>query len=92
MRVVTVTLPVRQGQIAVTAVNTPESGQDDVLIEVAAAEVNHADLLQRAGSYPRSARAPRWPKVDAPGRVKTVPHGVSPQRVGRYVQARRDSG
>lgn len=38
--------------LTVTTAPTPEPGPDEVLIKVAAAGVNRADLLQRAGHYP----------------------------------------
>lgn len=48
-------------------VQQPRSGE--VLIDVAAAGVNNADLLQRAGLYPPPPGAPSWPGLEVSGVV-----------------------
>ena len=47
-------------------------GPDEVLVEVAAAGVNRADLLQRQGSYPPPPGAPPWPGLEVAGVVRTA--------------------
>ncbi|MBT0773852.1 NAD(P)H-quinone oxidoreductase [Kineosporia sp. J2-2] len=49
---------------------TVHAGQ--VLIDVAAAGVNRADLLQRAGHYPPPAGAPEWPGIEVSGTISAV--------------------
>ncbi|GLY19147.1 NAD(P)H quinone oxidoreductase [Kineosporia sp. NBRC 101677] len=44
----------------------------EVLIDVAAAGVNRADLLQRAGHYPPPPGAPEWPGMEVSGTVSAV--------------------
>ncbi len=44
----------------------------EVLIDVAAAGVNRADLLQRAGHYPPPAGAPDWPGTEVSGTISAV--------------------
>ncbi len=53
----------------------PVRGADDVLIEVAAAGLNRADLLQRSGAYPSPPGWPEWPGLEASGRVLEAPAG-----------------
>lgn len=45
----------------------PVVGPDEVLVEVAAAGVNRADLVQRAGHYPDPRRRPGDPAAEIPG-------------------------
>jgi len=47
-------------------------GPDEVLVEVAAAGVNRADLLQRQGSYPPPPGAPPWPGLEVAGVVRAA--------------------
>lgn len=63
MRAVRITGPGGPDVLRVEEVDEPEPGPDDVLIEVRAAALNRADLLQRAGAYPAP---PGWP-ADVPG-------------------------
>ena len=50
-------------------VDVPRPRSGEVLIDVAAAGVNNADLLQRAGLYPPPAGAPSWPGLEVSGVV-----------------------
>jgi putative PIG3 family NAD(P)H quinone oxidoreductase len=47
----------------------PEPGPGEVLVRVAAAGVNRADLLQREGRYPPPPGAPGWPGLEVSGVV-----------------------
>lgn len=51
----------------------PVPGPGEVLIQVAAAGVNNADLLQRAGHYPPPPGAPDWPGLEVSGTVLAAP-------------------
>lgn len=55
----------------------PEPHDDEVLIKVAAAGVNRADILQRQGHYPPPAGAPDWPGLEVSGIVAEVRSGVT---------------
>ena len=62
----------------------PRPGAGEVVIRVAAAGVNRADLLQRAGLYPPPAGASAWPGLEVSGVVDEVgplgpsgPHGFA---------------
>jgi putative PIG3 family NAD(P)H quinone oxidoreductase len=54
----------------------PEPGPEDVLIEIAAAGVNRADLLQRQGFYPPPPGAPPYPGLECSGTVIATGAGV----------------
>jgi len=49
----------------------------EIAIEVHAAGVNRADLLQRAGHYPPPPGAPSWPGLEVAGAVTEVGDGVT---------------
>ena len=53
-------------------VQDPILKQGEVLIEVYAAALNRADLLQREGSYPPPPGCPDWPGLEVAGIVKEV--------------------
>lgn len=50
----------------------PLPGPGEVLIRVAAAGVNRADVLQRQGAYPPPPGAPGWPGLEVAGVVEKV--------------------
>jgi len=64
-------------------------GPRDLLVEVAAAGVNRADLLHRAGHYPPPAGAPAWPGLEVSGTVVARGGALGPDdlRVGDQVAA-----
>lgn len=49
--------------------------ENEVLLEIHAAAVNRADLLQRAGKYPPPAGWPEWMGLEAAGVVLAAPAG-----------------
>jgi len=50
-----------------TEVPDPQIKDDEVLLEIHAAALNRADLLQRAGQYPPPAGWPEWFGLEAAG-------------------------
>ncbi|MFL6046868.1 MAG: NAD(P)H-quinone oxidoreductase [Propionibacteriaceae bacterium] len=58
-------------------VNTPKPGPDEVLIKVAAAGVNRADLLQRQGHYRLPPGASEIPGLEVSGTIAAVGRDVS---------------
>ena len=50
----------------------PAVGANEVLIKVAAAGVNRADILQRRGFYPPPPGAPNTPGLEAAGTVAAL--------------------
>lgn len=66
----------------------PVSAADAVLIQVAAAGINRADLLQRQGKYPPPAEAPPdIPGLEVSGTIAAVGVGCVRYRVGDQVMA-----
>lgn len=50
----------------------PVLHDDEVLIKVAYAAVNRADLMQREGNYPPPAGCPEWPGLEVSGEIVAV--------------------
>jgi putative PIG3 family NAD(P)H quinone oxidoreductase len=70
----------------------PRPGPGEVLVEVAAAGVNRADLMQRQGLYPPPAGAPPYPGLECSGTVTALGDGVTRWRVGEQVCALLSGG
>ncbi|MFV0252120.1 MAG: NAD(P)H-quinone oxidoreductase [Beutenbergiaceae bacterium] len=71
---------------------TPEPGPGQVLIEVAAAGINRADLLQLQGLHPPPPGAPDHPGLEVSGTIAATGPGVTGWRVGDPVCALLDGG
>lgn len=65
----------------------PVPGPGEVLVEVAAAGLNHADLLQLRGAYPPPPGEPKVPGLECSGRVLALGDGVQSWREGDRVMA-----
>jgi tumor protein p53-inducible protein 3 len=65
----------------------PTWGSDEVLVDVHAASLNRADLMQRAGGYPPPPGAPDILGLDMAGRIAQVGAGVSGWQIGDRVCA-----
>lgn len=63
----------------------PTAGPGEVVIEVVAAGVNRADLMQREGNYPPPPGASEVLGLEASGVVVEVGDGVDPAWIGRGV-------
>ena len=70
----------------------PSCGDDDVLIKVAAAGLNRADILQRRGYYPSPPGAPPNPGLEASGTVVVAGRNVGEFKVGDAVCALLQGG
>ncbi|CAN3131263.1 Quinone oxidoreductase 1 [Mycobacterium sp. smrl_JER01] len=75
-----------------SAVAPLSPGPDDVVIAVAAAGVNNADLLQRRGRYPVPRDAPAVLGLECAGTITAVGSGVTEWSVGDPVCALLDGG
>lgn len=53
----------------------PQPKHDEVLIDIRAAALNRADLLQREGNYPPPPGWPEWPGLEVAGVVRQAPAG-----------------
>ncbi|MCL2455033.1 MAG: NAD(P)H-quinone oxidoreductase [Micrococcales bacterium] len=65
----------------------PIATRGTVIVQVAGAGVNRADLLQRAGHYPPPPDAPPWPGLEVSGVVVEAGDETGPWRVGDHVCA-----
>jgi len=80
------------GKLIWAEAEDPVIKADEVLLEVHAAALNRADLLQRAGQYPPP---PGWPDrfgLEAAGVIKAVGKDVTQWTVGQQVCALLGSG
>ncbi len=68
-------------------VDHPILKNGEVLIEVHAAALNRADLLQREGNYPPPPGCPEWPGLEVAGVIKEVAQGVTQWKAGDKVCA-----
>lgn len=73
--------------LTLSEASVPDITPDDVLIEVVAAGVNRADLLQVKGLYPPPAGAPDWPGLEVAGIVREVGDAVTRWSAGDEVCA-----
>jgi putative PIG3 family NAD(P)H quinone oxidoreductase len=92
MRAIVVKKP--GGVDALTLVNhpDPEPGPGEVLIKVAAAGVNRADLLQRQGYYDPPSGATPVLGLECSGTVEALGEGVSHLKIGNQVCALLSGG
>lgn len=65
----------------------PQPGTDEVVIEVAAAGVNRADVMQRQGNYPPPPGASTIIGLECSGRVAAVGTGITKWKPGDEVCA-----
>ena len=64
MRAVVITEPGGPEVLRWSDVPDPVPGPGEVVLDVAAAGVNRADLMQRQGHYPPPPDAPPWPGLE----------------------------
>ncbi|PKQ27154.1 MAG: NADPH:quinone oxidoreductase [Actinobacteria bacterium HGW-Actinobacteria-4] len=65
----------------------PVADRHEVVIAVAAAGVNRADVLQRQGHYPAPPGAPAWPGLEVSGTIAATGSDVARWNVGDRVCA-----
>lgn len=73
--------------LSFSEVDNPVLKDGEVLIEVYAAAINRADLLQREGSYPPPAGCPEWPGLEVAGVIKEVSANAKKYKAGDKVCA-----
>src|SRR5690606_35266308 len=79
-------------KLTVSTLPDQTPGPDEVVVHVASAGVNRADLLQRAGSYPPPPGAPDWPGLEVSGTIAAVGDAVTGWSTGDRVVALLDGG
>ena len=87
MRAVVITSPGEPDVLKLTEVPDPVPGPGEVLVDVAAAGVNRADVLQRMGFYPPPPGAPPYPGLECSGRISALGAGVTVWQPGDEVCA-----
>lgn len=92
MRAITISRPGGPEVLTVSEVEEPTPGPHEVVIDVAAAGVNRADVAQREGAYPPPAGAPACPGLEVSGTIVAIGASVSQWRVGDYVVALLSGG
>lgn len=66
---------------------SPVPGPHEIVIDIQAAGVNRADILQRQGHYPPPPGAPQWPGLEVAGVVAATGADVTHWHVGDHVCA-----
>jgi putative PIG3 family NAD(P)H quinone oxidoreductase len=92
MKVIDVPQPGGPEALVLTERPVPQAGPAEVLIEVAAAGLNRADILQRRGFYPSPSGAPSNPGLEVAGTIAGVGAGVAEFKVGDQVCALLQGG
>ncbi|WP_329464199.1 NAD(P)H-quinone oxidoreductase [Streptomyces sp. NBC_01431] len=89
-----ITIPEPGGPEALVWAEVPDPvpGEGEVLVEVAAAAVNRADVLQRQGFYNPPPGASPYPGLECSGRIIALGTGVSGWSVGDEVCALLSGG
>jgi len=87
MRAITISEPGGPAVLVLSEVPDPEPAAGEVVIKVAAAGLNRADLMQRQGFYPPPPGAPPYPGLECAGRIAALGAGVIGWRVGDEVCA-----
>ena len=85
MHAIVVTSPGDADVLSWQQVPDPVAGPGEVIVEVAAAAVNRADILQRQGLYPPPPGAPEWLGLECSGTVAELGAGVTSLSVGDQV-------
>ena len=87
MRAIIVNSPGGPEALTLATVPDLEVGSYDIRLQVAAAGVNRADVMQRQGLYPSPADAPQWPGLEVSGVVTEVGDDVTRFGIGDRVCA-----
>jgi putative PIG3 family NAD(P)H quinone oxidoreductase len=92
MKAITIPVPGDADALVLDDVPVPEIGPTDVLVTVAAAGVNRADLMQRQGFYDPPPGASPYPGLEVSGTVAAVGEQVEGWSVGDEVCALLSGG
>ena len=76
-----------EASVSLGSVAKPVAGTHEVLIEIKAAGINRADLLQRRGMYPPPPGASHIMGLECAGIIVAVGDGVSRWKIGDRVCA-----
>jgi len=87
MQAVVITHPGGPEVLRLEEVPDPVPGPGEVLVEVASAGLNRADIMQRQGHYPPPPGAPPYPGMECSGRIIKLGPEVTGWQVGDEVCA-----
>jgi putative PIG3 family NAD(P)H quinone oxidoreductase len=87
MRAVVISEPGGPDVLEVAEVPDPAAAPGEVLVEIAGAGVNRADLMQRQGMYPPPPGAPPYPGLECSGRIAALGEGTDGWAIGDEVCA-----
>lgn len=76
MRAITIPEPGEADALVIDDVPVPQAGEGEVLVEVVAAGVNRADIMQRKGVYPPPPGASELPGLEVSGRITDLGPGT----------------
>jgi len=82
----------RQGHCIAEECPVPECKPGEVLVKVAYAGVNRADLLQKQGKYPLPDQTPAIPGLEVAGEIVAFAQGASSFKIGDKVCALLSQG
>jgi len=92
MKVIDVPQPGGPEALVLVERPVPQPAPGEVLIEVAAAGLNRADILQRRGLYPTPPGAPSHPGLEVAGTIAAIGADVTEFKVGDAVCALLQGG
>ena len=92
MRIIEVSQPGGPEVLKLAQRAVPQCGDRDLLIQVAAAGLNRADVLQRRGQYPSPPGAPDNPGLEVSGTVAALGSHATQFNVGDRVCALLQGG
>ncbi len=92
MRAIDITTPGGPEVLRITDVPDPVPAPGEVLVEITAAGVNRADLMQRQGLYPPPPGAPSYPGLECSGHITALGPGVTGWTAGDEVCALLSGG
>jgi NADPH2:quinone reductase len=92
MKAIEIRNPGRDYRLVLTERPRPQPGPDEVLIAVAGAGLNNADLLQGRGLYPPPQGAPDIPGMEVSGTIVELGAAVTGRNIGDPVCALLPSG
>jgi len=92
MRAVTIPTPGDADALVLDEVPTPTPAAGEVLVQVAAAGVNRADLMQRQGFYPPPPGSSAYPGLEVSGTISVLGDDVTGWAIGDQVCALLSGG
>ena len=92
MKAITIPTPGDADALVLEEVPTPAIAADEVLVQVAAAGVNRADLMQRQGFYPPPPGTSTYPGLEVSGTISALGSDITGWGVGDQVCALLSGG